>query len=231
MKIAVVLFSGGMDSTTVLAYARHEGFEVHALSFDYGQRHASELVMAQQIAQALDIKQHKIIPLSTAVFAGSALTDIRLTVPKHAARTDATQEKIPSTYVPGRNILFLSYALSYAESVASSDLFIGASAIDYSGYPDCRPAFFEAYERMANLGTKRGVEQGDIRIHTPLLQLTKAETIALGASLGVDYSMTVSCYNANVRGEACGHCDSCALRIKGFEELGVPDVTRYYSKS
>lgn len=226
MKIGVVLFSGGLDSTTVVAYAQHEGYAVHTLSFDYGQRHLSELKAATRTAAAMRVAQHIIIPLSTDVFKGSALTDKNINVPDMKKNTE--DKNIPITYVPGRNILFLSYALSYAESVGASDIFIGASAIDYSGYPDCRPEFFDAYQRMANLGTKRGVEQGDIRIHTPLLKLSKAQTIALGASLGVDYSTTVSCYNANAQGEACGSCDSCGLRIKGFQEAGVPDVTRYY---
>lgn len=226
MKIAVVLFSGGMDSTTVVAYAQHEGYAVHALSFNYGQRHASELEAAIRTAQLLGVAQHKIIPLSTEVFAGSALTDSKIAVPDVEQRKH--EKNIPITYVPGRNILFLSYALSYAESVGATDIFIGASAIDYSNYPDCRPAFFEAYQHMANVGTKRGVELGDVRIHTPLLNLSKAQTIALGVSLGVDYSQTVSCYNANAQGEACGSCESCGLRIKGFQEAGVPDVTRYY---
>lgn len=224
--IAVVLFSGGLDSTTVVAYAQREGYTVHALSFDYGQRHASELEAAIRTAQALHVAEHKIIPLSTEVFAGSALTDNAISVPHMKDRQ--AENFIPITYVPGRNILFLSYALSYAESVGAADIFIGASAVDYSGYPDCRPAFFDAFARMANVGTKRGVEQGDIKIHTPLLDLSKAQTIALGASLGVDYSQTVSCYNANAQGEACGTCESCGLRIKGFQEAGVPDVTRYY---
>jgi 7-cyano-7-deazaguanine synthase len=228
MTIAVVLFSGGLDSTTVVAYAQHGGYEVHALSFEYGQRHSTELDAAIRTAALLGVKQHKIIPLSTDVFSGSALTDKDILLPTMDSHNP---HHIPITYVPGRNILFLSYALSYAESVGASDIFMGVSAVDYSGYPDCRPEFFEAFEHMANLGTKRGVERGDMSIHTPLIALTKAQTITLGLSLGVDYSYTVSCYTANEQGEACGLCESCGLRKRGFQEAGVPDVTRYSTKS
>lgn len=222
---AVVLFSGGLDSTTVCAMARDQGFEVHALSFDYGQRHVAELQAAQRVAKSLGVAVHKIIPLSLGAFGGSALTDQAIDVPDYQGGDD-----IPVTYVPARNMLFLTFALAYAEVIGARDIFIGASAIDYSGYPDCRPEFFEAFQTMANLGTKAGVtEDGEphFRIQTPLIALSKAETIQAGHRLGVDYSLTVSCYQANEQGEACGRCDSCALRQKGFAEAGVPDPTRY----
>jgi len=223
MKKAVVLFSGGLDSTTVAAKVLADGFDVYALSFDYGQRHSIELDAAKRIAQRLNFKDHKVIPLSLGAFGGSALTQSDIDVPAFQADSN----DIPVTYVPARNILFLSYALAYAEVIGANDIFIGASAIDYSGYPDCRPEFFEAYQHMANVGTKAGVEGPGVVIQTPLINLSKAQTIALGKSLGVDYSQTVSCYQANEQGEACGKCDSCALRKKGFVDAGLDDVTRY----
>lgn len=220
---AVVLFSGGLDSTTVAAKAMADGYDVYALSFDYGQRHRVELENAARIAKALNFKDHKIIPLSNGAFGGSALTDSNIDVPGHQEASD----KIPVTYVPARNILFLTFGLAYAEVIGAKDIFIGASAVDYSGYPDCRPEFFKAYQHMANVGTKAGVEGVGFTIHTPLIDLSKAQTLQLGHSLGVDYALTVSCYQANNKGEACGQCESCALRKKGFDEAGLPDVTRY----
>lgn len=220
-KRAVVLFSGGLDSTTVLAQAGAEGFDVYALSFDYGQRHDAELEAARRIAAAQGVHEHKIVPINLSSIGGSALTDHSIDVP-----TDAPGG-IPVTYVPARNTVFLSIALDWAEVLEACDIFIGVSALDYSGYPDCRPEYISAYERLANLATKMGVEGRHISIHTPLINLTKAATIELGLELGVDYSQTVSCYQANEAGEACGRCDSCRLRRKGFAEAGVADPTRY----
>lgn len=220
-KKAVVLLSGGLDSTTVLAQAKADGYELYALSFDYGQRHDAELDAAKRIAKAMGVVEHKIIPIDLASLGGSALTDHSLEVP-----TEVT-EGIPVTYVPARNTVFLSIALGWAEVLEAQNIFIGVSAVDYSGYPDCRPEYIEAYERLANLATRMGVEGRTIKIHTPLIDLSKADTVALGTRLGVDYGLTVSCYQANDSGEACGRCDSCRLRQKGFAEAGVPDPTRY----
>lgn len=220
-KKAVVLLSGGLDSTTVLAQAKAEGYDLYALSFDYGQRHDAELDAARRIATAMDVVEHKIVPIDLASLGGSALTDHSLDVPTEAS------EGIPVTYVPARNTVFLSIALGWAEVLEARNIFIGVSAVDYSGYPDCRPEYIEAYERLANLATRMGVEGKTIRIHTPLIQLSKAETVALGSRLGVDYGLTVSCYQANAAGEACGQCDSCRLRQKGFAEAGLADPTRY----
>jgi len=220
-KKAIILFSGGLDSTTCLAYAKSLGFDCHALSFRYGQRHAVELEAAKQIAQALDAR-HIIVDLPISQFGGSALTDSDLPVPAHQENSE-----IPVTYVPARNTIFLSFALGWAEVLETYDIFIGVSAVDYSGYPDCRPEFIEAFQKLANLATKTGIEEERFRIQTPLIHLSKAQTIQLGTELGVDYSMTISCYQANEKGEACGQCDSCVLRKKGFADAGLVDVTRY----
>jgi len=223
---AIVLSSGGIDSTTAMAMARQEGYEIYSLSFRYGQRHALELDAAQRVAKALGAKEHLVIDMDLTGIGGSALTD-DLDVPK--ARTDEEMKKgIPVTYVPGRNTIFLSYALAWAEVVGATDIFIGVNAIDYSGYPDCRPEYIEAFERLANLATKAGVEgQTPIRIRAPLMKMTKAQIIQEGMAMGVDYGITHSCYDPSVKGRACGYCDSCLLRKKGFREAGVPDPTDY----
>jgi 7-cyano-7-deazaguanine synthase len=223
MKKAVVLFSGGLDSTTCLAIAKSQGFECYALSFNYGQRHLAELEAAKGIAKHFGVKHH-IIELPAAQFQGSALTDKNQTVPDY----DGSSE-IPSTYVPARNTIFLAYALAWAEVSGANDIFIGVSAIDFSGYPDCRPEYIQAFQTLANLATKAGVTEGNIRIQTPLGMLSKAETIKIGLALGVDYRMTVSCYQANDKGHGCGTCDSCTFRKKGFAELNVTDPTVYMS--
>jgi len=220
-KKAVVLLSGGLDSTTVLAQAQADGYEVYALSFDYGQRHDSELDAAKKIAERASVAEHKVIPMSLRSIGGSALTDIDMAVPEEESKG------IPITYVPARNTVFLSIALGWAEVIDADAIFIGVSAVDYSGYPDCRPEYIAAFEKMANLATKRGVEGRPVRILTPLIDLTKADTVRLGLSLDVDYSSTVSCYQANSQGEACGVCDSCRLRIKGFVGAEIADPTRY----
>jgi 7-cyano-7-deazaguanine synthase len=219
---AVVLLSGGLDSATVLAIAVHEGYEVYALSFRYGQRHTVELDAAARVATELGAARHVIADIDLRVFGGSALTDSAIAVPHHQS-VDDLGDDIPITYVPARNTIFLSFALAWAETLAASDVFIGVSALDYSGYPDCRPEYIAAYEEMANLATKAGVEgRQRLRIHTPLIQLTKAETIRRGMELGVDYAWTHSCYDP-VGGRACGTCDSCLLRVRGFAELGLTD--------
>ncbi|MEV4712626.1 7-cyano-7-deazaguanine synthase QueC [Micromonospora sp. NPDC049374] len=219
---AVVLLSGGLDSATALAVAVNEGFEANALSFRYGQRHTVELEAAARVAKALGATRHVVADIDLRIFGGSALTDDELAVPHHESAEEIGTE-IPVTYVPARNTIFLSFALAWAETLGSSDIFIGVSALDYSGYPDCRPEYIEAYERMANLATKAGVEGSQrMKIHTPLIHLTKADTIRLGLSLGVDYSLTHSCYDP-VDGRPCGSCDSCLLRIRGFAELGMSD--------
>jgi 7-cyano-7-deazaguanine synthase len=219
---AVVLLSGGIDSTTVLAVARHEGFEPYALSFRYGQRHTVELEAAERVAVALGAVRHVVAEIDLRVFGGSALTDSAIDVPHHASADDLG-EQIPVTYVPARNTIFLSFALAWAETLDASDIFIGVNALDYSGYPDCRPEYIAAFEKMANLATKAGVEgRQQLRIHTPAIQLTKAGTIRLGLELGVDYGLTHSCYDP-VDGRACGTCDSCLLRARGFAELGLTD--------
>lgn len=225
-KKAVVLLSGGLDSTTTLAIAKAEGFEPYALSFRYGQRHAVELAAAGRIAESLGVREHLIADIDLRIFGGSALT-AEIDVPK--ARPDAEiGEGIPVTYVPARNTIFLSFALAWAEVLGTDDIFVGVNALDYSGYPDCRPEYIEAYERMANLATKAGVEGAQhLRIHTPLIDLTKAQIIRKGTELGVDYGLTLSCYDPSPRGEACGQCDSCRLRKKGFIEAAIPDPTRY----
>ena len=226
IKKAVVLSSGGLDSTTVMAIAKHEGFEIYSLSFFYGQRHAFELEAAQKVADALGVSEHLVINIDLNIIGGSSLTD-DIDVPKARPKEAMTQE-IPVTYVPARNTIFLSYALAWAEVLESSDIFIGVNAIDYSGYPDCRPEYIEAFEHMANLATKAGVEgTTKIRIRTPLINLTKAQIIKKGIELGIDYALTHSCYDPSSQGLACGQCDSCFLRKKGFQEAGVADPTRY----
>jgi len=226
IKKAVVLSSGGIDSTTVMAMAKHEGFEIHSLSFSYGQRHAVELEAAQKVADALGAAEHLVINIDLKKIGGSSLTD-DMDVPKSRDERTMTRE-IPVTYVPARNTIFLSFALAWAEILESSDIFIGVNAIDYSGYPDCRPEYIDAFERMANLATKAGVEgMTKIKIRTPLIRLTKAQIINKGIELGIDYSVTHSCYDPSPQGLACGRCDSCFLRKKGFKEAGVDDPTRY----
>ncbi|NIP16603.1 MAG: 7-cyano-7-deazaguanine synthase QueC [Pseudomonadales bacterium] len=221
MKRAIVLLSGGLDSATTLAVARKEGFDCFALSFDYGQRHAAELAAAGEVARRLGATEHRVIPVDLSSFGGSALTDTSIAVPEQPS------EGIPITYVPARNTVFLSLALAWAETVDARDLFIGVNAVDYSGYPDCRPAFVAAFENLANLATKAGVEGERYHIHAPLIELSKAEIVGLGLSLGVDYSITVSCYQPDDAGAACGRCDSCRLRAQGFADAGVEDPTRY----
>jgi 7-cyano-7-deazaguanine synthase len=226
VKKAVVLLSGGIDSTTAMAIAKHEGFEIYSLSFSYGQRHAFELKAAQKVADAIGVAEHLVINVDIEQIGGSSLTD-DIDVPKDRDEISMSRE-IPVTYVPARNTIFLSYALAWAEVLESSDIFIGVNAIDYSGYPDCRPEYTEAFERMANLATKAGVEGiTKIRIRTPLIHLTKAQIIKKGVELGIDYSLTHSCYDPGPQGLACGRCDSCFLRKKGFKEAGVTDPTRY----
>jgi len=218
---AVVLVSGGLDSATTLAMARSEGYRCYALSFDYGQRHRCELEAADRVAAHLGAVEHRTFRLDLSQFGGSALTDMAIDVPEQPG------EGIPVTYVPARNTVFLSLALAWAEVLEAYDIFIGVNAVDYSGYPDCRPEFIEAFERTANLATKAGVEGQHFSIHTPLIDLSKAEIIRQGVRLGVDYGDTVSCYNPDEQGRACGVCDSCRLRAAGFAGAGVPDPTRY----
>jgi len=219
---AVVLVSGGLDSATVLAMATAKGFRCHALSIDYGQRHCSELEAARRVAAAAGVAEHKILQLDLRPIGGSALTDRSIAVPEHSS------DGIPVTYVPARNTLFLSLALGWAEVLGAWDIFLGANAVDYSGYPDCRPEFVRAFEELANLATRAGVEgRGRFRIRAPLMHMGKAEIIRAGMELGVDYSLTVSCYRADEAGYACGTCDSCRLRARGFAEAGVADPTLY----
>lgn len=223
---AVVLSSGGIDSTTAMAIARSEGYEVYSLSFRYGQRHILELEAARRVARALEAKEHLVIDIDLTVIGGSALTD-DIEVPKGRSEEEIKQE-VPVTYVPARNTIFLSYSLAWAEVLGASDIFMGVNAVDYSGYPDCRPEYVAAFEHMANLATKTGVEgKKRIRIRTPLIHMTKAEIIRKGIELGVDYGMTHSCYGPSPEGRACGQCDSCILRKKGFAEAGVADPTEY----
>lgn len=225
-KKAVVLLSGGVDSTTCLAIAMRQGYEVHALSFDYRQRHRAELEAARRAAKALGAREHLVLDVPLGVIGGSALTS-GIEVPKDVP-PEEMQSRIPVTYVPARNTIFLSFGLAWAEVLSAADIFIGVNALDYSGYPDCRPEFIEAYEKMANLALKESVEgRLRIRIHTPLISMTKAEIIIRGVELGVDFSMTHSCYDPDPEGRACGRCDSCILRAKGFAEAGVSDPTRY----
>ncbi len=222
MRKAVILLSGGLDSTTALAIAKSEGFEPYALSFRYGQRHSVELESAKRIAAQMGVLKHVIVDFDLRQFGGSALTD-DIDVPKGRS-VEAMSTGIPITYVPARNTIFLSFALGWAETLGAQDIFIGVNALDYSGYPDCRPEFIAAYERMANLATKAGVEGAQrLKIHTPLIEMTKAQIIARGLALGVDYGWTSSCYDPGPTGVPCGSCDSCVLRAKGFAEIGVPD--------
>jgi 7-cyano-7-deazaguanine synthase len=221
MKSAVVLLSGGLDSATALAMARSMGFKTHALSVHYGQRHAAELDAARRVAAALGAHEHRIMGVDLAGIGGSALTDVNVAVPESPGKG------IPVTYVPARNTLLLSLALGWAEVAGAADLFVGVNAVDYSGYPDCRPEFIHAFQRLAQLATKAGVEGTRYTIHAPLLAMTKADIIRTGLKLGVDYGITVSCYQADSAGRACGKCDSCRLRAAGFADAGVPDPTRY----
>ncbi len=218
---AIVLLSGGLDSTTTLAIAKSLGFDCYALSFNYGQRHISELNAAKKVADSFNVVDHKVINLDMGQIGGSALTDSSIDVPETAS------EGIPVTYVPARNTIFLSYALAWAEVIDANDIFIGVNAVDYSGYPDCRPEYIKAYEQLATLATKAGVEGASFKIHTPLIELSKADIIKKGTSLDVDYSLTVSCYQANEDGNACGVCDSCRFRKEGFATAQLIDPTRY----
>jgi len=221
MSKAVVLLSGGLDSATTLALARAAGHECHCLSLDYGQRHRAELAAAANVARALGAAAHRVIALDLTAFGGSALTDPGIAVP------ETPTAGIPVTYVPARNTILLSLALAWAEVLGAQDVWFGANAVDYSGYPDCRPEFMRAFEALANLATKAAVEGRPFTLHTPIIQLTKAEIVRRGAALGVDYAMTVSCYQASGEGRACGRCESCRLRRAGFEAAGFPDPTRY----
>ena len=224
-KKAIVLLSGGLDSATALAIARQAGFECYALSFDYGQRHRCELQAAANVAKQLGAVEHRSFVLDLAQFGGSALTDKSIDVPTQ--KGEGIAEGIPVTYVPARNTVFLSIALAWAEVLGALDIFIGVNAVDYSGYPDCRPEYIQAYQRMATLATKTGVEGNAIQIHTPLLHLSKSMIIQRGTDLGVDYAQTISCYDPSEDGKACGQCESCQLRRQGFEQAGVPDPTIY----
>ena len=226
-KKAVVLSSGGIDSTTVMAIAKQEGFEIFSLSFFYGQRHFIEIEAAKKVADAMGVKKHLMLDIDLKKIGGSALTDYNIDVPKHR-NTRRMPDEIPVTYVPARNTIFLSYALAWAEILQSSDIFIGVNAVDYSGYPDCRPEYIESFEKMANLATKAGVEgKTKLRIRAPLIHMTKAQIIRKGVELGVDFSLTRSCYDPSSDNLACGHCDSCLLRKQGFKEAGIIDPTKY----
>ena len=225
-KRAVVLSSGGLDSTTVMAIAKQQGFKIYSLSFSYGQRHSFELMAAERVAELMGVSKHLVMELDLRKFGASALTD-DIAVPKSYDGNIKT-EKIPVTYVPARNTIFLALAMAWAETLNASDIFIGVNAIDYSGYPDCRPEYIKAFENMANLATKAGVEEGlKLKIHTPLINMTKAQIIRKGMELGVNYAVTHSCYDPSPEGLACGYCDSCILRKKGFREAGVKDPTEY----
>lgn len=222
---AVVLVSGGLDSATTLAVARHDGLDCYTIAFDYGQRHRFELQSAEKVSRHLGASRHIVVPIDLRAFGGSALTS-DLTVPRDRSESEM-QSGIPITYVPARNTVFLSLAMGWAETLSASDLYIGVNAVDYSGYPDCRPEFISAFESLANLATKTGVEGNRWTVHAPLISLTKGDIIRLGLSLGVDYSLTHSCYDPDDMGRSCGHCDSCQLRLKGFAEAGLPDPVRY----
>jgi 7-cyano-7-deazaguanine synthase len=224
-KHAVVLLSGGLDSATTLAVANSQAYVCHALSFDYGQRHVAELNAASRLASSLGAIEHRVVRLELGQLGGSALTDSTIAVP------ESPTEGIPITYVPARNTVMLAYALAWTEVLGARDIFIGVNAVDYSGYPDCRPEFIEAFEKLANLATKAGVEQGNFRVHAPLIKLGKADIIRLGVSLGVDYGQTVSCYQATAEGLACGRCDSCRLRREGFLAAGLVDPTHYVEQT
>ncbi|MGB1289616.1 MAG: 7-cyano-7-deazaguanine synthase QueC [Porticoccaceae bacterium] len=220
-KKAVILVSGGLDSSTVLAIAKQQGFDCYTLSFDYGQRHRSELFAAAKVSDAMQVMEHKVVSLDLATIGGSALTDTNIEVPEYETTG------IPVTYVPARNTVFLSIALGWAEVLGANDIFVGVNAVDYSGYPDCRPDYINAFEQMANLATKAGVEGNKLTVHAPLIYMTKGQIIQAGIKNGVDYSATVSCYQADEEGAACGVCDSCRLRKQGFIDAGVKDPTRY----
>jgi 7-cyano-7-deazaguanine synthase len=227
MAAAVVLLSGGMDSATVLAMARMQGYQCHTLSIDYGQRHRAELSAAQRVATALGAVSHTVVELNLRAFGGSALTDQAIAVPTDGVMGGA----IPSTYVPARNTIFLSLALARAETLEADDLFAGMNAVDYSGYPDCRPAYVEAFAAMANLATRRAIEGHRLTLHTPIISYSKSDIVRQGQQLGVDFALTVSCYQADSDGLACGVCDACRLRAKGFLDAGIEDVTRYRAKT
>ena len=220
-KKAVILVSGGLDSSTVLAMAKQQGFYCYTLSFDYGQRHKSELIAAAQVSKSMQVEAHKVVSLDLGTIGGSALTDTNIDVPEFETTG------IPVTYVPARNTVFLSIALGWAEVLGANDIFVGVNAVDYSGYPDCRPDYISAFEQMANLATKAGVEGNKLTVHAPLIDMTKGQIIQAGIKVGVDYSATVSCYQADEQGAACGVCDSCRLRKQGFVDAGVKDPTRY----
>lgn len=226
MNPAVVLLSGGLDSAVTLGICKAEGFEPHALSFEYGQRHAIEVAAAKRVAASMQVSDHRVTTIDLRLFGGSALTDDALDVPQHRSSAEIASG-IPVTYVPARNTIFLSYALAFAEVLGAADIFIGVNAVDYSGYPDCRPRFLEAFERLANVATKAGVEGRGLTLHAPLLHLSKADIVRKGAQLGVDFSLTHSCYSPCADGRACGRCDSCQLRLNGFREAGVADPVRY----
>jgi len=229
VKRAVVLLSGGLDSATTLAIAKEKGYELFALSFCYGQRHRIELRSAEQIAESLGVKEHRVVEIDLRAIGGSALTDA-IDVPKNRSENDIAGG-IPITYVPARNTIFLSYALAWAEVIGAQDIFIGVNALDYSGYPDCRPEFIRQFEKLAQVATKGGAEAKRYRIHAPLIDLTKAQIIDQGTKLGVQFSVTTSCYDPSPDGAACGECDSCLLRAKGFRQAGIPDPTRYCNSS
>ena len=220
-KKAVILVSGGLDSSTVLAMAKQQGFDCYTLSFDYGQRHRSELFAAAKVSEAMQVEAHKVVSLDLGTIGGSALTDTNIDVPEYETTG------IPVTYVPARNTVFLSIALGWAEVLGANDIFVGVNAVDYSGYPDCRPDYINAFEQMANLATKAGVEGNKLIVHAPLIDMTKGQIIQAGIKIGVDYSVTVSCYQADEEGAACGVCDSCRLRKQGFIDAGLKDPTRY----
>ena len=220
-KKAVILVSGGLDSSTVLAMAKQQGFDCYTLSFDYGQRHKSELTAAAQVSDSMQVEAHKVVSLDLGTIGGSALTDTNIDVPEYETTG------IPVTYVPARNTVFLSIALGWAEVLGANDIFVGVNAVDYSGYPDCRPDYINAFEQMANLATKAGVEGNKLTVHAPLIDMTKGQIIQAGLKIGVDYAVTVSCYQADEEGAACGVCDSCRLRKQGFIDAGVKDPTRY----
>ena len=228
MKRAVVLLSGGLDSTTTLAIAIAEGYEAYALSFEYGQRHQIEIEAARRVANSLGAKEHRVVKIDLRIFGGSALTD-NVDVPKQRSETEIPHG-IPVTYVPARNTIFLAYALAWAEVISANHIFLGVNAIDYSGYPDCRPEFIQAFQTLANIGTKAGIEGARLQIHTPLITLSKSEIIGKASELGVDLGLTHSCYDPSPGGLACGECDSCLVRLKGFREAGVEDPIRYVKK-
>jgi 7-cyano-7-deazaguanine synthase len=224
-KKAVILVSGGLDSTTVVAMAKSQGYDCYTLSFDYGQRHRSELEAAQRVSKLMEVIEHKVVKLDLGTIGGSALTDTSIDIPEEET------SGIPVTYVPARNTVFLSIALGWAEVLGANDIFLGVNAVDYSGYPDCRPEYISAFETVANLATKSGVEGQKLSIHAPLIDMTKAQIIQSGLALGVDYSQTVSCYQASLEGQACGRCESCRLRRQGFEQAAVKDPTRYQNNA